>query len=595
MRSAFDVVGAFAMKDWLNTLTEDYLLAWSNRGQLRRAQKLLSQLADGSVTLREDAGHGAIDGHQQHLEGVGFEGLTCSCTATGTCHHLVCFLLALSEQARVTATPTDASPAPNTSAANVAEASVAQSNVAQSNVSGTEATPHATPFWRDPDMDALTTTLGRAHIRRAHRLHAQGVGVDWQETDVELIATVELGDGASVRIPSAGLRASVCSCKQATCVHRALTILVYRDAHGLASFDAPGTLGGHGALDAYQREIVNAALAWLGEVAGHGLSGFSATQFARGRALATELQQADLPRPGRSLSVWLAQIEERDSAGSASALDLASLAGLWMLLRGLGAAPLPRPFAELAGSHRRNYRLRPHQSLLCLGPEIWRTPTGFRGYSMHFLAMHSSADQQLESERTTYCSFSEARGPRQDPTWNHANALHQASLAGHKLTTLPGRSFVLHHGAFSEDGRIAARSQTTIDKLSAVQSGQLLQRAEGAQATCDAMIRSAQTNPAGGVPGGKALLRCRLDEPPQYDPYRKQWMALGTCVDDESVTIQCRDTHQANLLAQHRTSLLALFGYTTLDDSGLSLTPIIGVMDEASLLVLAGPDSPYND
>jgi hypothetical protein len=562
------------MNDWLKSLTEDYLLAWSNRGQLRRAQKLLSQLGEGSVTLGQDSGHGEIDGHRQQLTGVGFEDLSCSCTATGTCHHLVCFLLALSEQARASLGTTNTHPSPD----------VPTTDTTPSVNIPTDTAPTDIPFWQHSDEAVLATLLGRAHMRRAHRLHAQGIGVDWEETRAELTATVELGDGARVRIPVTGLPGSVCSCKQTACVHRALTILACRHHHGLAAIDVAGT------LDAYQNEIVNATMAWLGEVAGHGLAGFSDTQFARGRALATELQQSDLPRPGRSLNVWLAQLEGRNSTGRASVVDLGGMAELWMLLRGLNAVPLPRRFAELAGSHRRNYRLQARQSLLCLGPEMWRTATGFRGYSMHFLATHTSGDHKVGNDRTAFFSYSEARGLKQDPTWNCAQALRQASLGAHKLLKLPGHRFILNRAAFSDDGRIAARGQTAIDELAEVQAAAFLHRAEGTRTTIGRMLQLAEANPAASVTSGKALLRCRITEPPQYDAYRKQWVAIGTCLDDESVTIACRDTHQANLLAQHHRSLLAFFGYVTTEENGLSLTPIIGIMDQASPLALAGPN-----
>ena len=80
---------------WLCTLTDDFLVAWSSRGHVRRARKLLDGLEPDAIVLEAGQARGSIDGHRQTLTGIGFDHAECSCPATGRCHHLVCFLLGL--------------------------------------------------------------------------------------------------------------------------------------------------------------------------------------------------------------------------------------------------------------------------------------------------------------------------------------------------------------------------------------------------------------------------------------------------------------------------------------------------------------------
>ena len=130
------------LRRWLQSLSEEHLLTWSNRGQLRRARKLLAMEDGGAeVALAEDGASGRIDGHEQSLSAVGFDALACSCPATGQCHHLVAFLLVLHELAVEQAAPDAAE----------------------------DAGPQ-TPYWRVTDEGELLRALGRANVRAAERV-----------------------------------------------------------------------------------------------------------------------------------------------------------------------------------------------------------------------------------------------------------------------------------------------------------------------------------------------------------------------------------------------------------------------------------------
>ena len=185
---------------WLRSLSDDYLLAWSNRGLMRRAGKLVEALDPGAVALEDDSARGTIEGHRQTLEGVGFDHARCSCPATGQCHHLVAFLVALRALAGTgDAVPGDAEPA-----------------------DAGDAEPQAAiePYWRSESDEALVRALGRAHVRRAERWLADDVAMQWEEAQGELRARIDddaAGGQSTVRMPAlGGLGASVCSCKAPT-------------------------------------------------------------------------------------------------------------------------------------------------------------------------------------------------------------------------------------------------------------------------------------------------------------------------------------------------------------------------------------------
>lgn len=402
---------------WLRDLDEASLEAWANRGLLRRARKLLEGQGETCWVLNEQGGQAELDGYQQALKGVGFEALSCNCPVFGVCHHQLALLLGLQQHLAGQATER-----PNTQPAAAEEP------------------------WLIERVEARQQILGRAAISKAQRWLAQGVKAQILIDERRLQATLQTSAVIELSIPRAGgLAASLCSCREARCAHRALVVLQ------LQGDRAPD---GTAALQPQQTRLLESLDGWLDELLKLGLGATSGLLVSRGQALATELQQADLPRPGRLLARLAAALDAEQQAMAASSVRQLRqlLAELLAYRRALARTPLPQPLRYLAGVHRQRFEPCQSLSLYCIASQCWETSSGYKGFSVHFISPESGRCYSL----------SESRSQALDADWNAAQALHRTTFAGVTINRLLGMHCLLEQGWISEEGRLSNREGTRL-------------------------------------------------------------------------------------------------------------------------------------
>lgn len=412
------------MQQWLRSLDDAQIADWANKGLMRRGSKALASSDPASWTLEESSAQAQIEGQQQRLSGVGFSELSCDCPAFGPCHHLTAFLLGLRE--RLASEPEAAAPAADTEP--------------------------ATP-WLDGDADICTQAFGAALARRGLSWLGNGCEASIEISGSGVVATLLDPDEATVRIPRAGgLAASTCSCKAERCAHRVLTLLQLRRDADLPIPEIPEpSLSSDGKARLQQLED------WLLALVMQGSAAIGPSFIDQGEALGTALRQADLPRPAQAVQALVQLLRDDQARMGGAAEKLAdALAAIWVLVRGLRASPLPRPFRELAGVLRRGYRRRDGLLLRAEGVEVWETLTGFRGFTLYLRELASGDCYR----------WSEARGREQDPQWEPIRALqHSARIDRSDAASLFEQVHRLNLGWVSGDGRLSAREGTSLQPL----------------------------------------------------------------------------------------------------------------------------------
>lgn len=406
------------MQEWLRTLEDEAVADWANKGLLKRGAKALAAVDAGQWELAASQARAGIEGHVQTLAGAGFATLQCSCPAFGPCHHLCALLLGL------------------------------RARLASENPADGMAQAPASP-WLDGDAGAVAQAFGVAAQRKALRWMAQGFEAVLEETPATLIGELTNPDEVTVRLPRAGgLAAASCNCKAAACAHRALVALQARRLAGAPMPELPAH-----ALEAGALQRLAQARQWLTGWMLQGRAGMSPAFLDQGEALATELRQADLPRPASVLNLVVRALRD-ERAGRAGAAERVAplLAALWMLLRGLAQQPMPRPLSELAGVHRRSYRRVQGLCLHAVAAELWHSRGGQRGFSVHL--------QDAASGR--YLTWSASRAEGFDPEWEPARALDSETLGGLTARQLLQGPHVLLDGWASDDGRLSARDATRL-------------------------------------------------------------------------------------------------------------------------------------
>ncbi len=523
------------MWEWLRTLDDDAIVDWANKGLLRRGTKALAAADPGSWTLTPERAEARIEAHTQTLDGAGFAALHCDCPAFGPCHHLCAFLLGL--RTRVA----DAAEAGGTGAAS------------------TEATP-----WLEGAADSVANAFGAPAVRKALHWLAQGFEAALRESDGALIAELSDPDEVTVRLPRAGgLAAASCSCKAATCAHRALAALQARRAAGVATPPLPETV-----LDDTALACLSQARQWLTALTLQGTTGIGPAFLDQGETLATELRQADLPRPGALLATLTVNLrDDRLGRGGAAERIGDNLAALWMCVRGLGQHPLPRPFHELAGVHRQTYRRQGDLVLYGIAAEVWHTRNGQRGFSLHF--------QDALSGR--YLRWSESRRHGFDPDWVPDVALARATLGERPTRRLLASPHRLLRGWISDDGRLSSREGT---QLVDAANPAPLPPPDDPVALLRAHASSLQADPWRTLPprfARLAVIDCGM---PATDAIQQHW-TLQVQGDGVDYTLRgALHTAEAALLRslQHRLGLanrpVEVFGRVEIQGTNLRLLPI---------------------
>jgi hypothetical protein len=420
--------------NWINSLNDDYLIQWANKGLLRRGQKLLDKLGGPTWVCDLDAPSASIDGYSQTLTAVGFESLRCSCSAMGACPHLMCFILGLKIQFE----NSKSEPLLVVEKDREIETPVAR---ARSQV-GIEKL--LAPWLIQNENDRLRA-LGKSNIDQALRWIDQGIEALVSEDAIGLKAIINGRDQVQLLIPrDQGLSASLCQCNKDRCAHRALTIIQLGQAAG---FIPPAVANKR--LDNYQLEVIKQLQSWLDGVVLQGLSGVSRLQINQGKSLTTELHQVDIPNLSRLTSRMVSMLEQEANhqlISSPSRLR-GLLAQLFAHISALHNDPLTQPLLQLVGQHRRHYYQLQKVPLIGLGFQLWHSLTGAKGYSAFFYA---------PKEKKIY-TLTEARNKNLAKNWNCYSAFRTALIGGNKIRSLISSNFILECGWQTKQGDLSSR------------------------------------------------------------------------------------------------------------------------------------------
>ena len=524
---------------WLEQLTDDYITSWANKGLLRRGRKQLEKHdLEQHWQLDASSASGRVDGHEQQLNGVGFDFLSCTCAATGPCYHLTCFVLGLQR---------------------LAESQLAS----EESVESCEGNALPEP-WLVDEFEQLSTLVGKSHLTRAIRGWHQQTPYTLETQKDGLHAVVHEKALLTLFIPRhGGLDASLCSCKQARCAHRALIVLAANVDHGLTVPEADG------ALDEWQRYALAQTLMWLQGLVNRGVSAVTRLQLSQGKALVTELAQADCPKVSQRLSALVTLLaQEQQGVLSSSvqrirrplAMTTASVTALLM-------EPLPQPYLALAGEHRRAYHIFSRAQFIGICAEIWQTLSGYRGYTVH--CWHEQAQR--------FCQFSEARNQNQDVDWQPASAIQHALLGDKSLMQLMDAQFEIMKGWMSQSGRLSLRQGTLVGSPKPITSTAVLALETPLSALAQ-RFKSAMrediftTEPLLAIVPVQTLSETRLDQ------YTQQWRADGEDRARNAFVVRLVADAQGNRLAaklnRYNRQARAVFGRWSIENGRLVVYPI---------------------
>ena len=391
-------------------LDNDALTALGNRGLLRRAKKLAGvevvekaldtvrfQVDGHAVTLREDLQHA-----------------TCSCPATGMCAQILAVLLHLRDEAGPTAEP--AAVGPELQALSV---------------------------------DEVDAWAGKALIRQALRLRAQGVVVELAQADDGWFEIAELN--ATVRwIAGNGLRGMTCSHHDANpCLHRVLALVALQLDTGLREPTGMEELRASRGAPRSREEILGALSDVLREIAVLGLTRSSAVTAQRLRTLAVSAHGVDLPRLERMCVRAAEEVSlavQRHMNADPSTL-LRVLAELHALIRGLRVGTA----TGLVGRHKARFQPVGRCRLTGCGAQAWRTRTGYHGLTLVFWeAAHQRWQSWSDVRPIGQDDFDPLRAFGEPGPWEGLTSRRQASRSVVQLTD----------AWRSGDGRLSGRPAT---------------------------------------------------------------------------------------------------------------------------------------
>ncbi|MGY4534577.1 hypothetical protein ACVW0Y_003718 [Pseudomonas sp. TE3786] len=531
---------------WLSAITDETLEAWANKGLLRRGYKLLEGQTPADWLLQDEIAEAQLDGFVQRVEGVGFDRLRCSCPALASCHHQLALLLGLRERL-----------------ASQAPAAAASTLLAEP--------------WLIADAQQRKESLGQPALSKAQRWQAQGVSAECAVDELRLQARLEVSGLFTLSIPRAvGLPGSVCSCGESRCAHRALVVLQ------LTRLSDPEAVQEQvEALDDSQQQALLELDQWLRELTTLGLAGASGMLVARGEALATALQQADLPLPGRLLTRLVRALddERRSLAGSTVRQARLQVAELLAFRRALGCKPLPQPMQQLAGVHRRSYQPCHNLELLCIGAECWTTNSGFAGYSLYFLNPASGR----------FFTHSESRSQALNPGWQATQAFAQGLFCGRQLSSLLGKRCQLLKGWVSEEGRLSGRDGSQLQIGAEVTLDQLVAHAQSPSARLQAFAEHRRRWLYRNDPQPLALIAARMVAAPQFERFSQRW--LGEAVDDAGQLLRIvlpsgpMTAKAAQRLGQAGQGSSLLLGRWTVEGDCPTLYPVVLIDDSGQLLL----------
>ncbi|GLK89631.1 hypothetical protein [Pseudomonas turukhanskensis] len=536
---------------WLSAITDETLEAWANKGLLRRGYKLLDGQTPAQWLLQDEHAQAQMDGFEQQVGGVGFERLRCSCPALGSCHHLLAFVLGL--RARLASQLAQAAGSAAPSALALAEP------------------------WLIADAQRRKELLGQPALTKAQRWQAQGITAECNLDAQRLVARIDVSGEFTLSIPRAvGLAGSVCSCGEHRCAHRALVVLQ------LTRQATPEVVAEQAeALNDSQHQALQTLDQWLLELTTLGMAGASAMLVARGDALATTLQQADLPLPGRLLARLVRALDDErlSLVGSTVRQARLQLAQLLAFRRALARTPLPQPLPELAGVHRKRYQPVSQLELLCVGAECWTTASGFAGYSLYFLNPSSGG----------FYTFSQSRSQALNPGWQATQAFAEDLFCGRPLRHLLGKRCQLLKGWVSSEGRLSGREGSQLQVGEAVTMEELGAYAQSPASRMQVFAEHRRRWLYRNDPQPLALIAAHVVTAPQFERFGQRWQ--GEAMDDTGQPLRIvlpahpLTAKAALCLSQPRHGVTLLLGRWTVEGDCPTLYPVVVIDNNGQQLL----------
>jgi len=264
--------------EWIISQTDEVIIDWANKGLFRRAQKVLDKQSIYQWSVGENSATGFIEGYDVHVHDVGFDNLQCNCASASKCYHMIVLLLGLrahiqTEQSRISS----------------CDSNQGTHSIDYSSTPKEEDNP---PPWLVTDKPAY---FSKVTWEKAERWYAQEIELNSNKIDVGFQFILELEHPYRVTIPKkGGLDFSVCNCKKTKCAHRAYA--VYSESVKAGLITAKTSIE---TLSDHQQQVLDRVDTWLQFFLLKGLVSLSDTQLQSGLALATELTQPDLPKPGK--------------------------------------------------------------------------------------------------------------------------------------------------------------------------------------------------------------------------------------------------------------------------------------------------------
>jgi len=383
-----------SLLDWVQQLSDDYLISWTNRGLFRRAKRQCEHVKSEHWQISNDKIMGTISDYSLTLSGARIADLDCSCGVLEPCSHKLTFLIALR-----------------------GETSQAMTTV-QFNLD----------HWLVSNIQSLSPAFSASLVKGAIKSWHQGANVSLTAKldHGQVVCTLKNGKCFSVYLPAtAGWEQALCSCKETHCIHLALAIIglsvradrLKMNTAQFAEKIAPSQLEQIVILDS-----------WLDQIIAHGLNNLMPAQLSHGLGLVTELNQADLPNLASRLGRFLAVLSNvmRHCIDVNTNELIAELTYLSLTTHSLQQSVLPQPGYQLTGEHKRRYVAQRLSGLMPVMVEHWQASSGAMGYRNYVF------DLELGD---WYC-FSDGRRVDTERQWSSKNAYHNQQCGQYYLNDL---------------------------------------------------------------------------------------------------------------------------------------------------------------
>jgi hypothetical protein len=425
------------LRSVLKTLDDDALAGLANKGLLRRAQKDLeaarpkiAAVEDGKVRVQ------LADAAVEVPELVAKS--TCTCPATGICRHILGALVYLRDDPELAAA--DALVQRTLELGDREGAAAAQAALP----------PSAADVLGNLSDEELQKWAGKGLYRKALKALAASPQVEI-ESAAALVIRFPARNITCRWIPSGGLLGMVCSCQSETvCEHVVTAVLAYQASLGKRQVVAETAILEESAGAPRTRAEVLASVGQvLREIISLGLARVSEATVQRLITLAVSAHGVDLPRLERMLKSLADELNlalRRDAQASSS--NLLTLAARIEALR---TALVRNPAPALVGQHRSQYHDVGQITLVGLGAQQWRSPTGYQGVTVYF----------WDESRKGWSTWSEARPVNQPGFSPVGRFFGDGPWAGCPSPQQAARSIIRLSGTWrNPQGRISGRPAT---------------------------------------------------------------------------------------------------------------------------------------